>query len=61
VTVVLSVVYGVDQFVAFLGFVVVYDGVFILILLRKLNAYRQAYEQAHSSDEPRNDPKVPEP
>ena len=61
VTVLLSVLYGVDQFVAFVGFVIVYDGVFILILLRKLNAYRQAYEDAHKgSDEPRSDPKIPD-
>jgi len=57
---VLSAVYGVNQFVAFIGFVVVYDGVFILLLLRKLDAYRQAYKQAQRSDEPQSEPGVPD-
>ena len=52
----LSLLYGVDQFVAFLGFVVVYDGVFILLLLRKLDAYRQAYKEANGRSE---DPAIP--
>ncbi|MBX0295363.1 PrsW family intramembrane metalloprotease [Haloarcula nitratireducens] len=47
VTVVLSEFYGVSQFTAFFGFVIVYDALFGLLLLRKLNAYRRAYEQAH--------------
>ena len=57
---VLSAVYGVNQFVAFVGFVVVYDGVFILVLLRKLDAYRQAYRQAQQSAEPESEPRIPD-
>ena len=61
VTGILSVVYGVDQFVAFLAFVVVYDGIFVAILLRKLDRYRQAYKQANSSrPEAENEPKIPD-
>ncbi len=60
VTGTLSTVYGVDQFVAFIGFVVVFDGVFILVLLRKLHAYRQAYKRAQRSDEPQGEPRVPD-
>jgi len=57
---VLSAVYGVNQFVAFIGFVVVYDGVFILLLLRKLDAYRQAYKRAQRADDPQSEPGVPD-
>ena len=60
VTALLAAVYGVDQFAAFVGFVVVYDGFFILLLLRKLNAYREAYTQAHETNGPANDPQVPD-
>ncbi|WP_324663652.1 PrsW family intramembrane metalloprotease [Haloarcula sediminis] len=60
VTGVLSAVYGVNQFVAFIGFVVVYDGVFILVLLRKLDAYRQAYNQAQAGEKPNSEPGVPD-
>ncbi len=60
VTGILSAVYGVNQFVAFIGFVVVYDGVFILLLLRKLDAYRQAYSRAQADDDPESEPGVPE-
>jgi RsiW-degrading membrane proteinase PrsW (M82 family) len=59
VTVILSVVYGIDQFVAFLAFVIVYDAIFILILLRKLDAYRQAYKTAHDETTPGEDPTIP--
>jgi len=59
VTVLLSAVYGVDQFVAFIGFVIVFDGLFILLLLRKLDAYRQAYQQAHSDGESSEDATIP--
>ena len=57
---VLSAVYGVNQFIAFVVFVVVYDGIFILLLLRKLDAYRQAYKQAQRGDDPESDPGVPD-
>jgi RsiW-degrading membrane proteinase PrsW (M82 family) len=60
VTGILSALYGVNQFVAFIGFVVVFDGIFILILLRKLDAYRKAYKQANTSDEPQSEPGVPD-
>ena len=60
VTTLLSAVYGVNQFVAFIGFVVVFDGIFILLLLRKLDAYRQAYERAQHSEEPQGEPGVPD-
>jgi len=61
VTGILSIVYGVDQFVAFLAFVVVYDGVFVAILLRKLQRYRQAFNRAHdSSAATDNEPKIPD-
>ena len=60
VTGLLSGLYGVPQFVAFVGFVVVFDGVFILVLLRKLGAYRQAYKDAHDGhDDPPSDPTIP--
>ena len=57
---ILSGVYGVNQFVAFLGFVIVFDGIFILLLLRKLDAYRQAYKQAQASGKPESEPGVPD-
>ena len=60
VTVLLSAVYGVDQFVAFIGFVIVFDGLFILLLLRKLDAYRQAYNRAQENGGPQSEPRVPD-
>ncbi|MFC6862773.1 PrsW family intramembrane metalloprotease [Halomicroarcula sp. GCM10025817] len=48
---ILSAVYNVNPFVAFFGFVIVFDGVFGLLLLKKLDAYRQAYASAHATDE----------
>ena len=60
VTVVLSALYGIPQFFAFVGFVVVFDGIFILLLLRKLDAYRQAYLTAHEDgDGRREDDTIP--
>ena len=44
-------VYGLSQFVAFLGFVVVFDGLFGLLLLRKLDRYRKAYQRANADRE----------
>jgi RsiW-degrading membrane proteinase PrsW (M82 family) len=40
---------AVPWFLAFVGFVVVYDGVFLLLLFRKLLAYRRAYKTVHES------------
>ncbi|WP_299269786.1 PrsW family intramembrane metalloprotease [Halorientalis sp.] len=37
---------AVDSFLVFLGFVVLYDGLFIYLLLRKLSRYNDAYRQA---------------
>ena len=45
---VVATVSGLPWFVAFFGFVVVYDGVFGLILLRKLSRYRRAYHETHN-------------
>jgi len=42
---------GVPVLVLFFGFVVVYDGVFLYVLYRKLSRYRRAYERAHDSPE----------
>jgi len=41
---------GIPWFVAFVGFVVVYDGVFGLVLLRKLARYRRVYRDVHADD-----------
>ena len=60
VTVILSSVYGVGQFVAFIGFVVVFDGIFILLLLRKLDAYRKAYKRSQGGEDPQSEPGVPD-
>ena len=38
---------GVPWFVAFFGFIILYDGIFGYILLRKLGRYRTAYHEAH--------------
>jgi RsiW-degrading membrane proteinase PrsW (M82 family) len=51
---VVATVSGLPWFVAFFGFVVVYDGVFGLILLRKLSRYRRAYHETH--DDPDEGP-----
>ncbi|WP_018256697.1 PrsW family intramembrane metalloprotease [Halomicrobium katesii] len=49
---VVSVLTGVSPLVAFLGFVLVYDGVFGALLLGKFNAYERAYERAHTDEVP---------
>jgi len=60
VTVIMSSLYGVNQFIAFVAFVIVYDGVFILLLLRKLNSYRRAYNEAQVGGGPESEPSVPD-
>ena len=42
---------GIGEFTIFLAFVVVYDGVFGYVLVRKLARYRSAYRQVHSPEE----------
>ncbi|MFB6140266.1 MAG: PrsW family intramembrane metalloprotease [Halosimplex sp.] len=37
---------GIPWFVAFIGFIVVYDGLFGLLLIRKIANYRRAYQEA---------------
>jgi RsiW-degrading membrane proteinase PrsW (M82 family) len=45
---------GVPALVLFLGFVIVYDGLFLYILYRKLQRYRAAYKDVHvEADSPR--------
>ena len=44
---VVASVTGVPGFVAFFGFIILYDGIFGYILLRKLGRYRTAYHEAH--------------
>ncbi|WP_424001126.1 PrsW family intramembrane metalloprotease [Haloarcula salina] len=51
VTTVLATLYDVNFLVAFFGFVIVYDSIFGLLLLRKLDAYRKAYKRAHAPAE----------
>jgi len=41
----LADVVGISPFFAFVGFVIVYDGVFGYVLVRKLRAYRRAYQR----------------
>jgi len=48
VTAVAATIYNVDFLVAFFGFVIVYDSIFGLLLLKKVHAYRQAYNRAHA-------------
>jgi RsiW-degrading membrane proteinase PrsW (M82 family) len=43
-------VVGIPRFVAFFAFVVVYDGVFGLLLVRKLATYRRTYHDVHDGD-----------
>jgi RsiW-degrading membrane proteinase PrsW (M82 family) len=40
-----------SQFVVFFGFVIVYDGLFVLLLIRKLSKYNSAYRTVHSEAE----------
>ncbi|NHN64837.1 PrsW family intramembrane metalloprotease [Haloarcula sp. JP-Z28] len=47
VTAIAATIYNVDFLVAFFGFVIVYDSIFGLLLLKKVRAYRQAYTRAH--------------
>jgi RsiW-degrading membrane proteinase PrsW (M82 family) len=47
-TAILAGIYNVDFLVAFFGFVIVYDSIFGLLLLKKIDAYRQAYHRAHA-------------
>lgn len=42
---------GVGWFVAFVGFVVVYDGLFGYVLVRKLRKYRHAYKAVHDRED----------
>ena len=58
-TVLVPIVAGVtavDTFLVFLSFVVLYDGLFIYLLLRKLSKYNDAYRQANRSDSPADSP-----
>jgi RsiW-degrading membrane proteinase PrsW (M82 family) len=41
---------GIGSGLAFLGFVVLYDGVFLLVLLRKIRRYRAAFEATRGGD-----------
>jgi RsiW-degrading membrane proteinase PrsW (M82 family) len=45
-----EVLTGVSQFAVFFGFVVVYDGLFGYLLVRKLSKYNSAYRDASSTD-----------
>jgi RsiW-degrading membrane proteinase PrsW (M82 family) len=40
---------GIPWFAAFLSFVVVYDGLLLVVLFRKLARYRRAYDRAHDN------------
>ncbi|RXK47307.1 PrsW family intramembrane metalloprotease [Halorientalis pallida] len=53
---VVAEVTAVDSFVVFLGFVVLYDGLFVYLLLRKLSKYNDAYRRASRSDGPADSP-----
>ncbi|WP_123536181.1 PrsW family intramembrane metalloprotease [Halosimplex salinum] len=41
---------GIPWFVAFFGFIIVYDGIFGLLLIRKISRYRRAYNEAHDEE-----------
>jgi len=41
---------GIPWFAAFVGFVVAYDGIFGLVLVRKLARYRRVYRNVHDGD-----------
>jgi len=49
----IAVAFDVPWFVGFVGFVFLFDAVFGLLLLRKLQHYRRAYNQVHGSPAPR--------
>ncbi|SEO35291.1 Membrane proteinase PrsW, cleaves anti-sigma factor RsiW, M82 family [Halorientalis persicus] len=58
-TVLVPIVAGataVDTFLVFLSFVVLYDGLFVYLLLRKLSKYNDAYRRANRSDDPADSP-----
>ncbi|AWB28676.1 PrsW family intramembrane metalloprotease [Halococcoides cellulosivorans] len=44
-----SLVSGTPPLLAYAGFVLVYDGIFVALLYRKLQAYRRAYDEAAGS------------
>jgi RsiW-degrading membrane proteinase PrsW (M82 family) len=50
--IVLAFVPGVSQLVVFFGFVLVYDGVFGLLLFRKIVRYRRAYRDVTDAGDP---------
>ncbi|MFB6308648.1 MAG: PrsW family intramembrane metalloprotease [Haloarculaceae archaeon] len=49
---VIALLYGVDPLTGFFLFVVVFDGLFGLFLLRKLNRYQKVYRRVHETDDP---------
>lgn len=53
-------VLGISPFFAFIGFVILYDGLFGYVLVRKLRAYRRAYQQALAGTDRLPDPEVTE-
>ncbi|WP_415378612.1 PrsW family intramembrane metalloprotease [Halosimplex sp. TS25] len=38
---------GIPWFVAFFGFIILYDGIFGFLLIRKISRYRKAYHETH--------------
>lgn len=50
-TIVTALVPGVSELVVFFGFVVVYDGLFGYVLVRKLRNYRRAYRAVHDHED----------
>lgn len=54
---VIAAVVGVSPLIGFLAFVLAYDGLFGALLLRKLNNYERAYQQAH--ERTRSGPEIP--
>jgi len=53
-------VLGISPFLAFVGFVIVYDGLFGYVLVRKLRAYRNAYRQTHAGGDRSLQPELTE-
>ncbi|MFW5918257.1 MAG: PrsW family intramembrane metalloprotease [Haloferacaceae archaeon] len=51
---------GVSPFVAFVGFVIAFDGAFGYVLLRKLRAYRRAFQRTSPGDVRRPVPELTE-
>jgi len=58
--IVVSVVPGISQLVVFFGFVLVYDGVFGLLLVRKIARYSRAYRSVTGEDDPDGGDILPE-